>query len=101
MMKRLNPWIIFAALLATAVIAFGASAQAGHENVPILEDAVSVRAGMCRISAGETMFVAQCEQYAKADGSRYLALYADDKIVVIRKVEADGSIGEVVWSFDG
>jgi len=87
-------------LLGSCLLLLAGGAKAGHENVPILSDATPVRSGVCNITTETHTFVVQCEQYVKADGTVYLALYLNGKIAVVRKVEGDGSIGAVVWSRD-
>lgn len=88
-------------LLVAILLSFhAAGTKAGHDGVPVLADAIPVRGGICTITAESGTFAVPCEQYIKADGSVYLALYHDGAIAVVRKVEQDGTVGEVVWSID-
>ena len=87
-------------LLWMLLLSFPAGAEAGHQNVPFLEGAIPVRAGMCTFTSDTGSYTVICEQYIKQDGKVYLALYLDGEIVIVRELDETGEAGAVVWSKD-
>ena len=67
-------------------------ASAGHTDVPIIEESRLVSQGFCRISSpGSAPLVVPCEMYIGPDGSRYVAMYLEGRIQVVKRQNADGT----------
>ena|SRR3990167_5429683 len=76
------------AFLATC-LTFGAVPRsfADHTDVPLLEESILLAQGMCSVDK-ETL---PCELYVGRDGSRYIAVWFDDKVGIVKRLNADGT----------